>query len=140
MPYLSLFFTSFAAATLLPGGSEALFLYFLNEHYAPFWLLFFATLGNTLGSFTNYLLGKYALIFAQQQHYMQQKWIDKATLLFERYGFLALWFSWTPIIGDPLTLVAGIARYSWKKFIVIVACAKLIRYAFLYAGFLAITQ
>jgi len=136
--YLSLFLTSFASATLLPGGSEALFLYLLSEHNNPLLLLLFATIGNTLGSFTNYLLGKYATEFAKSKHYMKQKWLDKATSLFDTYGFWTLWFSWLPIIGDPLTFVAGIARYSWRKFFLIVTCAKLVRYLFIYAGFLAL--
>jgi membrane protein YqaA with SNARE-associated domain len=136
--YLSLFLTSFASATLLPGGSEALFLYLLSEHHQPILLLLFATLGNTLGSFTNYILGKYATDFAQRKHYMKQKWIDKATALFDTYGFWTLWFSWLPIIGDPLTFVAGIAHYSWRKFLLIVLCAKFLRYLFIYAGFSAL--
>lgn len=138
MIYLTLFLSAFASATLLPGGSEALFAYLLSQHHSIFLLLLSATLGNTLGSYTNYLLGKYALAFAQKKHYMKQKWIDKAHTLFETYGFWTLWFSWTPVIGDPLTLVAGIARYSQIKFLVIVLCAKFLRYLFIYVGFLAL--
>jgi len=136
--YLSLFLTSFASATLLPGGSEALFVYLLSEHHQSILLLLFATLGNTLGSFTNYLLGKYATDFAKRKHYMKQKWLDKATTLFNTYGFWTLWFSWLPIIGDPLTFVAGVAHYSWRKFLFTVLCAKFLRYLFIYAGFLAL--
>lgn len=138
MVYLSLFLTSFAAATLLPGGSEALFAYLLSQNHFVWGLFLSATIGNTLGSLTNYLLGRYARVFAQQKHYMSQKGIDKATALFTRYGFWTLWFSWAPVIGDPLTFAAGIARYSWKKFILIVLCAKGIRYFIVYLGYLSI--
>lgn len=139
MSFLSLFLTSFASATLLPGGSEALFVYFLSEHLNPILLLVVATIGNTLGSFVNYILGKYATDFALSKGYMKEKHLQKATSLFEKYGAWSLLFSWLPIIGDPLTFVAGIVRYAWWKFLIIVCFAKLARYIFVYLGFLAIS-
>ena len=138
MSYFSLFLTSFASATLLPGGSEALFIYLLNEHLSPTLLLAIATLGNTLGSFINYILGKYATDFALSKGYMKEKHLIKASSVFEKYGAWSLLFSWLPIIGDPLTFVAGIVRYSWWKFLMIVGFAKFARYIFVYLGFLAI--
>lgn len=139
MSFLSLFLTSFASATLLPGGSEALFVYLLSEHLNPILLLVVATIGNTLGSFVNYILGKYATDFALSKGYMKEKYLQKATSLFEKYGAWSLLFSWLPIIGDPLTFVAGIVRYAWWKFLIIVCFAKLARYIFVYLGFLAIS-
>jgi membrane protein YqaA with SNARE-associated domain len=136
--YFSLFLTSFASATLLPGGSEALFIYLLSEHLSPTLLLAIATLGNTLGSFINYILGKYATDFALSKGYMKEKHLIKASSVFEKYGAWSLLFSWLPIIGDPLTFVAGIVRYSWWKFLMIVGFAKFARYIFVYLGFLAI--
>jgi membrane protein YqaA with SNARE-associated domain len=136
--YFSLFLTSFASATLLPGGSEALFVYLLSEHLSPIMLLAIATLGNTLGSFVNFVLGKYATDFALSKGYMKVKHLTKASTLFEKYGAWSLLFSWLPIIGDPLTFVAGIVRYAWWKFLIIVCFAKLARYIFVYLGFLAI--
>lgn len=140
MSYFSLFLTSFASATLLPGGSEALFVYLLSEHLSPILLLVIATLGNTLGSFVNYILGKYATDFALSKGYMKEKHLTKASSLFEKYGAWSLLFSWLPIIGDPLTFVAGIVRYAWWKFVIIVGIAKLARYVFVYLGFLAIAS
>ncbi|MBP1680994.1 MAG: putative rane protein [Proteobacteria bacterium] len=139
MNFLSLFLTSFASATLLPGGSEALFVYLLSEHLNPILLLVVATIGNTLGSFVNYILGKYATDFALSKGYMKEKHLQKATSLFEKYGAWSLLFSWLPIIGDPLTFVAGIVHYAWWKFVLIVSFAKLARYIFVYLGFLAIS-
>lgn len=138
MVFFTLFLTSFASATLLPGGSEALFLYLLSEHNNPLLLLLFATLGNTLGACVNYILGKYATDFALRKHYMSEKHLQKASFLFEKYGAWSLLFSWLPIIGDPLTFVAGIVRYVWWKFVLIVGFAKFARYSFVYLGFLAL--
>ncbi len=137
MGYFGLFFTSFISATLFPGGSEAVLVYLLNENFSPALLLFVATIGNTLGSFVNYLLGKYAVFFALKQKYIKEASFDKAHHLFKRYGVWSLLFSWLPIIGDPLTLVAGALRYAWWKFLLIVSFAKLVRYGVVYMGFLA---
>lgn len=138
MTYLFLFVTSFTSATLLPGGSEALLLYLLSEHHSPFLLLTIATLGNTLGSFVNYLLGKYASTFTLAKGYISKKQLQKASSFFEKYGAWSLLFSWLPIIGDPLTFVAGIVRYVWWKFVIIVSFAKLARYSFVYLSFRAL--
>lgn len=138
MGYFGLFFTSFISATLFPGGSEAVLVYLLNENFSPALLLFVATIGNTLGSFINYLLGKYAISFAVKQRYIKEALFEKARHLFERYGAWSLLFSWLPIIGDPLTLVAGALRYVWWKFLLIVGFAKLVRYAVVCMGFLAL--
>lgn len=140
MAYWSLFLTSFASATLLPGGSEALFVYLLQQKEPLITVLCIATLGNTLGSFLNYLLGKYAASLALDKGYMKQKHLHKASSLFERYGALSLLFSWLPIVGDPLTFVAGIVRYTWWKFVFIVGFAKMARYAFVYLGFAALSS
>lgn len=140
MNHINLFLASFASATLLPGGSEALFVYLLSLSFNPFLLLLIATLGNTLGSFVNYILGKYASNFALSKGYMSEKQLQKASALFEKYGAISLLFSWLPIIGDPLTFVAGIVRYAWWKFLIVVGFAKWARYSFVYLGFLAVTQ
>ena len=129
---ITLFLICLGAATLLPGGSEAYFLYKL--HASPdliYTSLFIASIGNTLGSFINYLLGKYLRNFALKKSYFKQNSIQKATKLFEKYGFIALLLSWTPIIGDPITFVAGILRYDWWKFLTIVFIAKFVRYSIL---------
>ncbi|MDD2384237.1 MAG: DedA family protein [Sulfurospirillaceae bacterium] len=140
MIFTTLFLTSFASATLLPGGSEALLLYLLSEQYQPLLLIASASIGNILGSYVNYLLGVYGVNFARSKQYISEEKIDKAQILFEKYGAWSLLFSWAPIIGDPLTLVAGILHYRWWKFLVIVSFAKIARYSFIYLGFLALTQ
>lgn len=138
MEFITLFWTSFASATLLPGGSEVLFVYLLSQNLDPLTLLLFATIGNTLGSLVNYWLGKYATDFALRKGYMKAKHLQKASVIFEKYGAWSLLFSWFPIIGDPLTFVAGMVRYAWWKFVFIVGFAKMARYIFVYLGFLAI--
>jgi len=129
---IALFFICLGAATLLPGGSEAYFLYKLhNEPNLAYTILLIASIGNALGSLVNYILGKYFREYTIKKAYFKQNTIEKATKLFEKYGFIALLLSWTPIIGDPLTFVAGSLRYNWLKFLLLVFIAKFGRYAFL---------
>jgi membrane protein YqaA with SNARE-associated domain len=128
MPYFTLFFTSLGAATLLPGGSEALLLYYKSDGLNPLYLLIIASLGNTLGSIINYFLGKYANAWAIEKKYISSLHVDKSKKYFDKYGAFALLLSWTPIIGDPITFVAGILRYNFWKFLILVLFAKTARY------------
>ena len=124
LAYLTLFTLSLLSATLLPGGSEALFLYDISQNHNLFLLLISATLGNTLGSLINYFIG-----FKGVDYFLsKEKNLEKATQYFEKYGAWALLLSWLPIIGDPITLVAGVLKYDVKKFIMIVLFAKGMRY------------
>ena len=131
MIYLILFFSAFISATLFPFGSEALFIYDINEGYNIYLLLFFATIGNSLGSIFNYFLGLKGEEYLIRKKLLSEKMILKSKNYFDKYGFYCLLFSWLPIIGDPITFVAGILKYDLKKFIVLVVIAKLSRYLFI---------
>ncbi len=131
MIYLILFFSAFISATLFPLGSEALFIYDINEGYNIYLLLFFATIGNSLGSIFNYFLGLKGEEYLIRKKLLSEKMILKLKNYFDKYGFYCLLFSWLPIIGDPLTFVAGILKYDLKKFVIIVTIAKFLRYLFI---------
>ena len=124
-----MFFTSFGAATLLPFGSEPVFLgYLAFGEINAYWLFFIASLGNILGGVVNYYCGIYVDKFAKG------KWIDKAKELFHKYGGWSLLFSWVFIIGDPLTIVAGLARYPFWKFFILMSIGKILRFLFLWGS------
>ncbi len=129
MVYSTLFFASLLAATLLPGGSEALLLYDLSNTDNIIWLLFIcATVGNTLGSVINYIIGLKGVDYLTQKGYAKQKYLNSADQLFDKYGAWALLLSWVPVVGDPITFVAGALKYSFKWFVVLVLFAKGLRY------------
>ena len=131
MVYLTLFFVSFISATLFPLGSEALLIYDIKEGYNIYLLLFFATLGNSLGSIINYYLGLKGEEYLIEKNLIKEKYINISKNYFDKYGFITILFSWLPIIGDPITFVAGILKYDFKKFVILVTIAKLSRYIFI---------
>ena len=131
MIYLILFLSAFISATLFPLGSEALFIYDIKEGYNIYFLVIVATIGNSLGSLLNYFLGLKGEEYLVEKKLINEKVILKSKSYFDKYGSISLLFSWLPIIGDPITFVAGILKYDLKKFIVLVVIAKLSRYLFI---------
>lgn len=131
MIYLILFTTAFISATLFPLGSEALLIYDITQGYNIYLLLFFATFGNSLGSVVNYFLGLKGEEYLINKKLLNEKYILKAKTYFDKYGSWSILFSWLPIIGDPITFVAGVLKFDFKKFLVLVVIAKLSRYLFI---------
>lgn len=131
MTYLILFFSAFISATLFPLGSEALLIYDIKEGYNIYLLLFFATLGNSLGSILNYYLGLKGEEYLIEKKLLNEKYIDISKRYFDKYGFITILFSWLPIIGDPITFIAGVLKYDFKKFVILVIISKFSRYLFI---------
>ena len=129
MVYLTLFTVAFLSATLFPLGSEGLLLYDISQNYSLTLLWFFATTGNSLGSMVNYWLGLKGEAYLKNKGYLSSKKREKATVFFAKYGGWTLLLSWVPIIGDPLTFIAGVLRYNFKWFTLLVTVAKGTRYA-----------
>nr|WP_324257113.1 YqaA family protein [Cellvibrio fontiphilus] len=129
MVYASLFITALIAATFFPLSSEALLVTLLQQGYSPFWLWLAATTGNTLGSCVNWYLGGQCLRFQQRKWFpVSSPQLARAQQQFQRYGIYSLLFAWLPVVGDPLTLLAGVMRVRFLYFIVLVALGKALRY------------
>lgn len=131
MIYLTLFFSALISATLFPLGSEALLIYDIKQGYNIYLLLFFATFGNVLGSVINYYLGLKGEEYLEKKAYLKKEKMQRYKDFFSKYGGYSLLLSWMPLVGDPITFIAGILKYDWKKFLVLVTIAKLGRYLFL---------
>ncbi len=127
---LSLFLLSFCASTLLPLGSEWLLIALLLKGSSPFTVILVASVGNSLGAVSSYLIGlggsrwlieKLLRISVEAQ--------QKARHWFQIYGKWALLFSWLPVVGDPLCLVAGSLKHRFDTFVLFVALGKTARYS-----------
>ena len=133
MGYITLFFISFFAATILPVSSElTLFGMLAMNSYSNALLLLFASLGNILGSCVNWYLGIHFIKFKDKKWFpFSDKQIKKSSFWFQKYGYWSLLFAWVPFVGDPLTFVSGTVKINFIKFLILVSIGKITRYFFL---------
>jgi membrane protein YqaA with SNARE-associated domain len=123
----ALFLSSFLAATLLPGGSEAVLFGVLKLHPDLYWqALALATLGNTLGGMSSYLIGR--LLPLRQPGGRAAGRSERALAHARRFGSPALLAAWVPLLGDPLCVAAGWLRLPWPAVAAFMALGKLGRY------------
>ena len=123
LTYGSLFGSSFLSATLLPGSSEAVLVALLiAQKGSVYGLLLAASVGNTLGGLTNILLGR--LMPPKGQGRLH----DTAMTWLHRLGPAALIFSWLPVVGDLLCVLAGWLRFAWLPSVLFLAIGKTLRY------------
>lgn len=140
MDYLYLFFIAFLSATVFPLGSEALLLYDLSINLNVYLLFVAATIGNTIGSLVNYYLGLKGEKFLTRKKILKKEKVLKTKRFFDKYGGYTLLLSWVPIIGDPITIVAGMLRYNLTKFIYLTLISKGIRYIFVIVSYYLYTN
>lgn len=123
-----LFISSFISSTLMPGGSEVLLGYLLMQpEYQPQVLLLIASVGNSLGGIVTFIMGWWVAIrwpLPQPEKKNQQR----ALSIIQRFGPAALFFSWLPVLGDPLCFVAGWLRCHLLLSLTLIALGKTLRY------------
>jgi membrane protein YqaA with SNARE-associated domain len=126
----TLFVSSFLAATLLPGGSEAVLFAVLKVHNTLLWpALTVATFGNTLGGLSSYVVGRIIPQLDAPQGTRAARWQSRALAWARTYGAPVMLAAWAPLIGDPLCVAAGWLRLSWIPVTVFMALGKLARYS-----------
>ena len=136
LSHCGLFAAAFLAATVFPFQSELVLVGLLvaePTHWPT--LLLVASVGNTLGSAVNWVLGR--LI----ERYHDRAWFpvkardyERVERWYARWGVWSLLFAWLPFGGDALTVVAGAMRTPLLPFLVLVAIGKTARYAVLVAA------
>jgi membrane protein YqaA with SNARE-associated domain len=127
-----LFLSSFLAATILPLSSELVLGYLLLHNYGVPGVLATATLGNVLGALVNYGLGRAGGGPVLERLFrVSPKEIERARHRFKTHGTLSLLLAWVPVIGDPLTVVAGMLKIRLWVFLTLVSIGKFTRYAVL---------
>jgi len=132
--YLSLFAISFLAATILPFSSELTLAGLIaTSNYDNLLLLIVASFGNILGSVVNWALGSYSRNLTTKKWFpIKDKQIESSSKWFNKLGKWSLLFAWVPIIGDPLTLVAGLLRVKFLEFLILVMIGKVSRYIIIF--------
>lgn len=129
-----LFANAFLAATLLPVQSELLLATLLvKSGIAPALLILVASIGNILGSCVNWWLG------TRIEKFKDRKWfpaspdaLSRAQSFYHRHGRWSLLLAWLPVLGDPITVMAGVMRERLKVFILLVGISKILRYCLIY--------
>lgn len=128
--YAGLFLVAFLAATVLPAQSEVgLAGLLLSDSYPVVVLVAVASVGNTLGAVVNWGLGRGIDRFSDRPWFpVKPERLERATRWYHRYGRWSLLLSWAPIVGDPLTVAAGVLREPFVSFLILVTLAKTGRY------------
>lgn len=138
--YAGLFVTALVAATILPMQSETVLVGLLLADYPAGPVVAVASVGNVLGSVVNWLLGRAIERFRGRRWFpASDAALDRAQDWYRRYGKWSLLLSWAPVVGDPLTVVAGVLREPFPVFLLLVAVAKTGRYLVLAAATLGWT-
>ncbi|UAY77858.1 DedA family protein [Pasteurella canis] len=133
-----MFVSAFLSATVLPGNSEVVFIglltplalnqnSLLNEQIISLFMI--AVLGNSLGSFSTYWLGRLLpQLSEKQQQHPRFEWVVNRI---QHYGIWSLFFSWLPVVGDMFCAVAGWLRINMFGALILITFGKLVRYLFL---------
>lgn len=125
-----LFLNAFIASTILPAASELLLWGIVADDPAMLWpAIAVASAGNTAGAVVNWLLGRFLARFSERKWYpLKPRQQQRASAWFQRFGLWSLLFAWLPVVGDPLTVVAGVLRVPLPIFVLLVAVGKTGRY------------
>lgn len=141
MDLIGLFLAAFAAATVVPAQSESVLVALLLAGDRPATLLLgVATAGNVLGAVVNWGLGRFLIRFVDRRWFpVTAQSLHKAQDRYARYGWPSLLLSWVPVIGDPITIAAGLMREPLWRFLIVVTAAKGGRYVVLVSGVATLT-
>ncbi len=136
--YVGLFAAAFLAATIIPAQSESVLVALLAQRSHSAWaLVAVASVGNVLGSVVNWWLGRGLERFKGRRWFpVSEVGLAKAQARYARYGRWSLLLSWVPIIGDPITVAAGVMRERFLIFVTLVGIAKTLRYVVLAKAYL----
>jgi membrane protein YqaA with SNARE-associated domain len=127
MAEIALFFSAFLAATIFPFSSEIAFVTALANDMPKTTAILVASSGNVAAIVVNYWFGYW--LYEKTHDRLHKSRVGKSSLEYGRkYGSAVLLFSWLPVIGDPLTLVAGVLRLNFVVFLIIAGSLRVARY------------
>ena len=127
--YIGLFLICFLSATILPFASEGVLILFLATGFDPLICLVIASLGNIIGGLTNYWLGLLGNPESLKKRFKKPESFERLKSAINKYGYWLGLLSWTPILGDPLTIALGFFRVRFWPFFILMSLGKIARYA-----------
>jgi membrane protein YqaA with SNARE-associated domain len=135
MAYLSLFLSSFISATLFPLNSEVVLVALLSQGFQAIPLILVATIGNSLGSFTTYYVGRLGSVKWLKRFGYNQNKESKYKELIERHGFWLGFLAWVPFVGDIFVLFLGFFKVPFLPSALAIFVGKAARYTAIYVLF-----
>jgi membrane protein YqaA with SNARE-associated domain len=123
-----LLLVAFVAATLVPISSEAAVITVIALGMPSTDVLVWASVGNCLGVSANYALGWMGRTRVIEGRASRGSKLERFTRWLDRYGKWSLFLSWLPVVGDPMTIAAGLARVNLIFFIVVAFGVRVARY------------
>lgn len=133
--YGGMFFSAFLAATIFPFQSEVVLVGLQLNGWPWGPLVLVATIGNVLGAMVNWLLGRFIEQFKNRRWFpVDARAYGRAERWYRRWGIWSLLLAWTPWLGDPLTVIAGVLRAPLGPFVTLVTIGKAARYLVLALG------
>ena len=139
--YWGMLLLSFLSGSVIPIASEALFVVLLGVGLNAMWLIVVATVGNTLGGITCFMLGYLTDKQTVQRVFsISDKKMERADSLIQKYGYWAAVLSFMPIIGEAILVALGIMRVDKYKVAIVMAIGKFARYAFVAISYYGISR
>ena len=127
MAEIALLFSAFLAATIFPFSSELAFVTAIANDMPKSSAILFASIGNVSAIVLNYWFGYW--LYEKTHNKLEKSKVGKSSLKYgKKYGYSILLFSWLPVFGDPLTLVAGVLRLKFSVFLIIAGTLRVFRY------------
>lgn len=128
--YPGLFLVSFLASTVLPLSSEAFVVLLITRNFNIYSVILVASVGNFLGACTSYYIGLAGRMHIIQKYFrVSDVHLEHAEGWFKKYGSWSLLFTWLPVVGDALPVMAGIMELKFTIFSILVFTGKFLRYA-----------
>ena len=132
---------AFLSGSIIPIASEVLLLFFLGIGMNAVLLTVVATIGNTIGGITCFLLGYLAdKEMLWRLFRISDKKMKRADELIQKYGSWTAALSFLPALGEVILVALGIMRVNKYKVIAVMALGKFLRYAFVAASYYGVAS
>ncbi len=139
--YLGMGIMAFLAGTVVPITSEVLLVFFLGIGLNAVGLTLAATIGNTLGGVTCFMIGYLTTKDKVQKFFkVPDRRMKRADMLIQKYGYWTAAFSFLPVLGEVFLLSLGIMRVNRFKVISLMALGKLFRYSLVVISAIGISK